>query len=1107
VFGGENQADGGPWDPRWTFEPDQASAFLGAAAGTAGDVNGDGYSDLIVGAPFYSGGQAQEGRVYVFHGSATGFAATPSWIVESNTPSALFGFAGGTAGDVNGDGFDDVIIGAPLFGNPEVNEGKVFVYLGSAAGLSATPIWTLEMNQPQGQLGITVGTAGDVNGDGFSDVIIGAPFLDNGQSDEGRAFVYLGSPTGPDASPAWSGETNQPNARFGSAVGTAGDVNADGFADIVIGADHFDNGQTDEGRALVYHGSAAGLSLTPAWSVESNQGAALFGGSAAGAGDVNGDGYGDIIVGAKDFTNDIAKEGRVFAYYGSATGLSTTASWMTESHQADSEWGAVVATAGDFNGDGYADVILGAPSFNNGSVMIGAFFVFAGSPTGLQDFSIFPLGSTQQDCRFGAMVGTAGDWDGDGFSELAVAAVRFDNGQTDEGRVFVYAGRGASLGILPTFTAEGTSAQMELGHSAADAGDVNGDGFTDVIVGAPGFDNGQTDEGRASVYLGSASGLATAPAWSVESNLVGEFLGWSVAGAGDVNGDGYADVIVGTADSDGEQERAFVYLGSPTGPATQPSWTGSTSQLDAGYGSAVAAAGDVNGDGFMDVVVGAPRFDNGQADEGRALLYAGSPAGLSLSPAWTTESNQVGALCGWAVGLAGDVNRDGFSDVLVGAPAFSNGQTAEGRAFVFLGAAGGLATSPAWTGESDQAGSFFGGAVSWASDVNGDGYSDIAVGAQNFDGLAVNCGRAYAYYGGPAGLPSLPSWTADGTDTNGQFGIALGSAGDTNGDGYSDLLVGAHSVFFFDDPFGVVKYSGSDAGLGPNSDWGAGSVIPAWRFGESVSAGDVDGDGFADAIVGAPGFDAAQTDMGKVFVYGNFHDGIARAARQARTDDSAPIQELGLSNVPSGVRLKVIGRTPAGRGQVRLQYEIEPANVAFDGAGIVDGPTSMTSMPGLGGSTVPLSVAAGSLNPGTLYHWRLRIASRSPFFPRSIWLSLPGNAMSEADVRTLGATSGLDVAEVPAAAGWLAESTPNPFGASTQIAYTLPSAGRISLAVYDVQGRMVASLVDGVVPAGRNVARWDGRGTQGRGALPAGVYFVRLDFAGHREARKIVIAR
>src|SRR6185436_18950919 len=117
-------------------------------------------------------------------------------------------------------------------------------------------------------------TAGDVNGDGYADVIVGASLYDNGQTDEGKAFVYLGSAAGLASTPAWSAESDQAFAHFGVSVGTAGDVNGDGYADVIVGADMYDNGQTNEGRAYVYLGSASGLSLTAAWTAESDQASA-----------------------------------------------------------------------------------------------------------------------------------------------------------------------------------------------------------------------------------------------------------------------------------------------------------------------------------------------------------------------------------------------------------------------------------------------------------------------------------------------------------------------------------------------------------------------------------------------------------------------------------------------------------------------------------------------------------------------------------------------------------------------------------------------------------------------------------------------------------------
>ena len=116
-------------------------------------------------------------------------------------------------------------------------------------------------------------TAGDVNGDGYADVIVGAPFYDNGQTDEGRAFVYHGSAGGLSGSAAWTAESDQAGASFGLSVATAGDVNGDGYADVIVGAPTTTNGQTNEGRAYVYHGSAGGLSGSAAWTAESNQAA------------------------------------------------------------------------------------------------------------------------------------------------------------------------------------------------------------------------------------------------------------------------------------------------------------------------------------------------------------------------------------------------------------------------------------------------------------------------------------------------------------------------------------------------------------------------------------------------------------------------------------------------------------------------------------------------------------------------------------------------------------------------------------------------------------------------------------------------------------------
>jgi hypothetical protein len=365
--------------PAWTREGNQNGANFGFSVATAGDVNGDGYSDVIVGARFYDNGQTDEGRAFVYHGSAAGLLHATAWTAESDQALAEFGVSLATAGDVNGDGYSDVIVGAYRYDNEQTGEGRAYVYHGSAAGLATTAAWTAESDQASALFGYSVATAGDVNGDGYSDVIVGAYQYDNEQTGEGRAYVYHGSAAGLETAAAWTAESDQASAHFGTSVATAGDVNGDGYSDVIVGALDHHHGQTKEGRAYVYHGSAAGLATTAAWTAESDQAVAEFGVSVATAGDVGGDGYSDVIVGAHFYDNGHTDEGRAFVYHGSATGLETFAAWTAESDQAGTEFGVSVATAGDVNGDSYSDVIVGAFRYDNGQNDEGRAYVYHGT--------------------------------------------------------------------------------------------------------------------------------------------------------------------------------------------------------------------------------------------------------------------------------------------------------------------------------------------------------------------------------------------------------------------------------------------------------------------------------------------------------------------------------------------------------------------------------------------------------------------------------------------------------------------------------------------------------------------------------------------------------
>ncbi len=359
------------------------------------------------------------------------------------------------------------------------------------------------------------------------------------------------------------------------------------------------------------------------------------------------------------------------------------------------------------------------------------------------------------------------DFNGDGYSDVVVGAP-FGN----IGKAYVYFGGATGIGTTPAGTLQSGGLDA-FGHSVASAGDVNGDGFFDVIVGAPAVSPG----GKAFLYFGGAGTTFNATAdWSV-TGASGDQLGYSVSSAGDVNGDGAADVVVGAFTYGGISGRAYLYLGALNGvmdtiPDATP--TGGSGER---LGIAVASAGDVDNDGKSDVLVSTIA---GSGELRRLYLYWGSSDGLSPTRD-TLYGKAFNDFFGGSAALAGDVDADGSTDVVVGA-------TGGAAAYLYLGQRE-LSTSKARTIPMPRAMSAFGSSVFSAGDVNGDGFDDFVIGASVHSANGTNAGAAHVYLGS-ASPQTVPVATVLGAAGD-ELGTSVASAGDVNGDGFDDLIVGS----------------------------------------------------------------------------------------------------------------------------------------------------------------------------------------------------------------------------------------------------------------------------------------------------------------------------
>ncbi len=568
----------------------------GASVDSAGDINGDGYDDLIVGATLADLGGSRSGNAYVVFGSASGFGVDIGGrqVIDLTTLSAAQGFiiqgdesddqAGrwvSSAGDVNGDGLSDMIVGARYGDDGGTRAGEAYVLFGSMSGfgvdvggrqvvdlttLSAAQGFIIQGDAAGDYAGVSVSSAGDINGDGFDDLIVGASRGDDGGSNAGEAYVLFGTASGfgtdvggrqvvdlttLTASQGFIIQGAAINDQTGATVSSAGDVNGDGYDDLIVGAPLNDDTDTNAGNAYVLFGSASGFGVDVGGrqvvdlaTLSAAQGFVIHGGAAAdqagfnvsSAGDVNGDGLDDLIVGAPYGDDGAANGGEAYVVFGTASGfgtdvggrqvidlatLSAAQGFVIQDGVANDQAGFAVSSAGDINGDGFDDLLVGARYGSGGGVKAGDTYVLFGSASG-----------------FGTDVG---------------------------GRQVIDL---ASLTAQQGFVIQGDAAYDRAGASLAAAGDVNGDGFDDLIIGASRNSDVYDSAGAAYVFFGGAFGGSTTPVVTTGSAAAEVLIGGP--GKDVLAGGGGADVIRGGAGDDiiGVSDTTFARIAGGTGSDT-----------------------------------------------------------------------------------------------------------------------------------------------------------------------------------------------------------------------------------------------------------------------------------------------------------------------------------------------------------------------------------------------------------------------------------------------------------------------------------------------------------------------------------------------------------
>jgi hypothetical protein len=740
---------------------------IGRSIAFLGDQDGDGVPDYVAGGPSNDfSSPPGTGHAMVFSG------ATGALLIDFvGAVRASFGAAVADAGDIDGDGVDDVAVGAPTPGT-----GNVYIYSGATHAL----LRKMPGASAASKFGTSLANLGDLDGDGVADLAVGAPDDKSGGTRLGLAVIYSGASGSVLAQ--WSGSSV--GGGFGSVVADAGDVDRRGLHDLLVVEQYDSTSGSAQGMVRIYSGETFALLNT--WSL----GAATAGWTAANAGDVNGDQIPDVIFG-----NDQWPFHWISYPYVSATGgvwvLDGSTGGILDSYTNFKQTGWAVSAAGDVDGDGYADF-----AFSDWDLDV-EIQVISGS-SGLQ----LAKGKTSSPAT--ALHGGV-DMNGDGVDDLLVGVAGDSTGGSSAGEAVTFDAVQQSF-LHPSY---GASRLDFLGWSTALLDDVNGDGTRDLLFGSgtnwmgigaarvlSGVDGSELrvhsgtardqqyaytvtalpdlDGDAIGEYAIAVPGPATQGVIEVRSGASGNLLqslappggGVGVYGASLTAAkqpSGAIELAVAQRGGGGLTGKVFVF--DPASGSLLLTFVPSTYEPD--FGFSAAFLGDLNGDGVGDWAGGNPNLSTGQV--GKVIVFDGGN-GTQLKALSSTTTSEFG----FATSGAGDVDGDGVPDLYVGAPL--EGQA--GSVYLYSGATWSLLRS--WTGTVSELGE----SVTAIGDLNRDGVEEVLFG---------DWGEALLISGATGGQ----LYRFDGAQKDDGFGSTIagvaapGTSGSMNGDSIPDVAIGA----------------------------------------------------------------------------------------------------------------------------------------------------------------------------------------------------------------------------------------------------------------------------------------------------------------------------